>query len=107
MYAFQARLPVDHVLQLVKNLRTAEFDRGDNLLLVGAISGEIGALLKSGFVVTMSNEDLPSTIAGCCNALDSLESVKASDDSTAAFDPSLLIPIVLKLIELWLARRGS
>lgn len=107
MYSFEPRLPVNHVMQLVKNLRSGDFDRGDNLLLVGAISGEIGALLKSGFVVTMSDEDLPSTIAGCCNALDSLESVKATDDSTTAFDPSLLIPIILKLVELWLARRGS
>lgn len=107
MYAFEPRLPVNHVLQLVKNLRSGEFDRGDNLLLVGAISGEIGALMKTGFVVTMDEAELPATISGCCNALDALESVKANDDSTAAFDPSLLIPIILKLVELWLARRGS
>ncbi len=107
MYNFEPRIPANHVLQLVKNLRSGEFERGDNLLLVGAISGEIGALLKTGFVVTMDDTELPSTIAGCCNALDSLESMKATDDSTTAFDPSLLIPIILKLVELWLARRGS
>jgi hypothetical protein len=104
MYDFEARIPVNYVLQLVKNLRSGEFDRGDNLLLVGAISGEIGALLKTGLVISLELEDdLPSTISGCCNALDAL----TNEDPTAAFDPSLLIPILLKLIELWLARRGS
>ena len=106
MYAFEPRLPVNHVLQLVKNLRTAEYDRGDNLLLVGAISGEIGALLKSGFVISLGVEDeLPSTITGCIHALDAITT--EDDPQTTAIDPSLLIPIVLKLIELWLARRGS
>lgn len=105
MYAFEPRIPFNHVMQLVKNLRSGEFDRGDNLLLVGAISGEVGALLKSGgLVISLSSEeDLPATVSGCCNALDAL----TTEDPTAAFDPSVLIPIVLKLIELWLARRGS
>lgn len=105
MYSFEARLPVNHVMQLVKNLRSAEYDRGDNLLLVGAISGEIGALLKSGFVISLGVEDeLPSTITGCIHALDA---ITTEDPQATAIDPSLLIPIVLKLIELWLARRGS
>lgn len=104
MYSFEPRVPINHVMQLVKNLRSAEYDRGDNLILVGAISGEIGALLKSGFVISFQVEDdLPSTISGCCYALDAL----TTEDPTASFDPSLLVPIVLKLIELWLARRGS
>jgi hypothetical protein len=104
MYDFQARFPVDHVLALVKNLRSGEYERGDNLLLVGAISGEIGSLLKSGFMITLSEDfEVPSTIHGCLNALDSL----SVEDPQANFDPSLLIPIVLKLLELWLARRGS
>jgi len=104
MYSFEPRLPVNFALQLVKNLRSGDFDRGDNLLLVGAISGEIGALLKTGFVISLGAEDeLPSTIDGCLLALDTL----TTEDPTAAFDPSLLIPIVLKLIELWLARRGG
>jgi hypothetical protein len=105
MYDFQARFPVDHVLALVKNIRSGEFERGDNLLLVGAISGEIGSLLKSGFMITLSEDfEMPSTMQGCCNALDALS---VEDPQANAFDPSILIPIVLKLIELWLARRGS
>lgn len=104
MYSFEPRLPINHVLQLVRNLRSGEYDRGDNLLLVGAISGEIGALLKSGFVISLeAEEELPSTISGCIHSLDAL----TTEDPTASFDPSLLIPIVLKLIELWLARRGA
>lgn len=104
MYSFEPRLPINHVLQLVKNLRSGDFDRGDNLLLVGAISGEIGALLKSGFVISLGEEELPSTITGCIHALDA---ITTEDPQATALDPSLLIPIVLKLIELWLARRGS
>jgi hypothetical protein len=104
MYTFQPRFPIDHVMALVKNLRSGEFERGDNLLLVGAISGEIGALLKSGFLISLSEDfEVPSTIHGCLNALDSL----SVEDPQATFDPSMLIPIVLKLLELWLARRGS
>jgi len=105
MYDFEARLPVNHVLSLVKNLRSGDFDRGDNLLLVGAISGEIGALLKTGFVISLGSEDeLPSTVSGCIHALDA---ITTEDPQATAIDPSLLIPIVLKLIELWLARRGG
>ena len=106
MYSFQSRFPIDHVLKLVANLRSGEFDRGDNLMLVGAITGEIGALLKSGFTVgVMSDEELPSTIDGCIAALGKLEAHVAEAD--AAFDPTILIPIILKLIELWIAKRSK
>lgn len=104
MYNFQPRFPVDHVLALVRNIRSGEYDRGDNLLLVGAISGEIGALLKSGSLIGIASEvEVPTTIDGCCIALDALSAGVMSD---ANFDPTPYIPIILKLIELWLSRRS-
>lgn len=106
MYEFQPRFPIDHALKLVSNIRTGDFDRGDNLLLVGAIAGEIGALLKTGFNVgLLADEEVPSTIAGCCEAFDRLAVI--SSDSEPQFDPTPFIPIILRLIELWLARRGK
>lgn len=107
MYAFQARLPINYVLELVKNIRSAEYDRGDNLLLVGAISGEIGALLKSGpFPLMASDEDdVPASIHGCVAALDAM-SVE-DPQAMQSINPSIWIPIVLKLIELWLQRQGK
>ena len=104
MYNFQPRFPLDHVLALVRNVRSGEFDRGDNLLLVGAITGEIGALLKSGSLIGIASDaEVPSTIDGCLLALEPLEAGVLSD---ASFDPTPYIPIILKLIELWLSRRS-
>lgn len=107
MYAFQARLPINYVLQLVENVRSGEYDRGDNLLLVGAISGEIGALLKNGPFPLMASdeEDVPASIHGCIAAL---ESMKVEDPQAMnSVSPEIWIPIVLKLIELWLQRQGK
>lgn len=107
MYDFEARLPVNHVTQLVKNLRSGEFDYGDNLILVGAISGEIGTLLKSvPFPLMASDEDdVPASIHGCLNALDAM--VVEDPEAMQSINPSIWIPIVLKLIELWIARQGK
>jgi len=107
MYAFQARLPINYVLELVKNLRSAEYDRGDNLLLIGAISGEIGALLKNGPFPLMGTDedDVPASIHGCIMALDAM--VVEDPEAMQSINPSIWIPIVLKLIELWLQRQGK
>lgn len=104
MYNFQPRFPIDHVLNLVRNIRSGDYDRGDNLLLAGAITGEIGALIKSGSLIGIASElEVPATIDGCCVALDALNDMTLSD---ASFDPTPFIPIILKLIELWLSRRS-
>jgi hypothetical protein len=106
MYAFQARFPINHVVDLVQKIRSGDYERGDMLMLTGAITGELGALLKGGFDVgLMADVEVPSTIDGCVTSLSVLET--QASDADAAFDPSVLIPIVLKLIELWLARKGK
>lgn len=106
MYAFQARFPINHVVDLVQKIRSGDYKRGELLKLAGAIQGEIGALLESGFDVgLMADAEVPATIDGCVHALSVLEA--RASDADAAFDPSIWIPVVLKLIELWLARKGK
>ena len=106
MYAFQARFPINHVVGLVQAIRSGDYERGDLLMLTGAITGEIGALLKAGFDVgLMADVEVPSTIDGCIHSLSVLET--QASDADAAFDPTILIPIVLKLIDLWIARKGK
>jgi hypothetical protein len=102
MYDFLPRVPFDHALALVRNIRSGDFDRGDNLLLAGAITGEIGALLKSGLTISLSAEDTPATLDGCCMAFESAAGVAESEPY---FDPGIWVPIIIKLIELWLSNR--
>ena len=109
VYDFKPQLPISDVLKLVSNLRSGEFEYGDNLMLAGGILGELGALLKSGFVIGMSDDgmsenDLPSTISGCIQALEPLQLEQM--DAQPALDPSIWIPIVIELIKLWMERRG-
>lgn len=101
-YDFVARIPVDHVVTLVKNFRAGDFGFAKNGEAAASALGEISALIESGFMVTLDIDELPSTMDGCLMALDAL----TTEDPTASFDPSLLIPIVYRLIELWIARRG-
>lgn len=109
MYAFEPRFPLDHALSLYRALSSGEYDRGDLLMLTGAITGEIGALLKSN-TISLSGDvaalaDVLSYEA-CLEKLSMLENATLSDvDSN--FDPGVWVPIVLKLIELWLSRRGG
>lgn len=105
MYEFKPQLPIADVLKLVSNLRSGEFEYGDNLMLAGSILGELGALLKSGFVIGMSDDaQTPSTISGCIQALEPLQLEQM--DAQPALDPSIWIPIVIELIKLWMERRG-
>ena len=104
-YDFQARIPVDHVVALVKNFRSGDYSIAGNGKLVASALGEVSALIESGFMVTLELGELPSTMDGCLLALEGL-TVEDHPQATA-LDPSLWVPIVLKLIELWLARRGS
>ena len=111
MYAFQSRVPLDHVLAFVALVRSEERNFSEGLKLVGAITGELGALLGDNFT-TADVLDAPSTIDGCCASLidgccallDSLDipSIQAGPN----FDITPFIPVIIRLIELWLSRRS-
>ena len=107
MYAFEPRFPLDHALALFRALSSGEYERGDVLILVGSITGEVGALLKansvslSGDVAALADM---LTFEACLEKMALLENTVQDD---ANFDPTPWIPIILKLIELWLSRRGS
>lgn len=113
MYAFQARIPLDHAKVLVANIRSGNFGLGENLMLVGAISGETGALLKQGFggIAVFSESDCES-LGDCCDKLEEMfaaenhAAVAAANGEETKFDPTPWIPLLLKLVELWLSRRG-
>ena len=104
MYEFQPRFPLDHALAFYRALSTGSNERGELLMLIGAITGEVGALLKANTVSlgvsTVDNATREELMA----ALAKLENTTQDE---AAFDPSIWIPIILKLIELWLARKNK
>lgn len=102
-YDFEARIPIDHVVALVKNLRAGDFNIAGNGQLAASAMGEISALIESGFMVTLQSDEIPSTMDGCLLALD----VLTVEDSPVALSPSIWIPIVMKLLALWLARQGN
>lgn len=88
-YHFVPRLPIDHVRLIASNLKSGNYERGENLELAGASVGELGALTKSfaGQPVAMSTP--PDTIEECMELLDSLD----LDVQTQAIPP-WLIPVV-------------
>lgn len=103
-YDFEARIPIDHVVALVKNLRAGDFNIAGNGQLAASALGEISALIESGFMVTLQSDEVPSTMDGCLLALDVLT---VEDSQAVALSPSIWIPIVMKLLALWLARQGN
>jgi hypothetical protein len=98
-YAFQPRIPVDRVMTLVGIFRgTIERDRGDVLMICGSILGEVGALAKQGgLFFTLDDEPLEE------GDVDALVTVCDADPN---FDIVPWIPVILKLIELLIKRRG-
>jgi hypothetical protein len=107
MYAFEPRFPLDHALALYRALSSGEYERGDILMLVGSIAGEAGSLLKSNSVALSGDVAALAAVMdydACLEKLAMLENVVQDD---ANFDPTPWIPIILKLIELWLSRRGG
>jgi hypothetical protein len=105
MYAFQPRVPIDHVMELVKNIRSGERKFAENMMLVGAITGEIGSLLNNNFTSQVFDVlEVPATADGCLLALENAFGPSVQADPQ--FDPTPFIPIILKLIELWLSRRS-
>jgi hypothetical protein len=105
MYAFQPRVPLDHVMELVKNIRSGERKFAENMMLVGAITGEIGSLLNNNFTSQVFDVlEVPTTTDGCLLALENAFAPSVQADPQ--FDPTPFIPIILRLIELWLSRRS-
>jgi hypothetical protein len=104
MYAFQPRVPIDHVMELVKNIRSGERKFAENMMLVGAITGEIGSLLNNNFTAQSDVLEVPATEDGCLLALENAFAPSVQADTQ--FDPTPFIPIILRLIELWLSRRS-
>ena len=109
MYDFEPRFPLDHALTFYRAVSSGEYDRGELLMLTGAITGEIGALLKSNSI-SLSGDVAALADAlsyeACLEKLSMLENATLND-ADPNFDPTPFIPIIIRLIELWLARRGS
>lgn len=103
MYEFQPRFPIDHALAFYRAISAGDYDRGDLLILTGAITGEIGALLKANSVSLSDGTVNCATEEELLGELAKLENVSLDD---ASFNPGIWIPIILKLVELWLKRRG-
>jgi len=109
MYAFEPRFPLDHALALYRALSSGESERGDILMLVGSITGEVGALLKSNAIALSGDAAAMAAVLdydACLEKLATLE-VAMLNANDPNFDPTPWIPIILKLIELWLSRRGG
>jgi hypothetical protein len=102
MYPFIARIPADHVLQIIRNVRAGDVARGENLKLAGAAVGELGALFTEGFpTLAFGDEgaaDMPKTVEECC---DLLEPMLATDGGAAQINPMIGM-LIAKLIELLL-----
>jgi len=101
---FQARLPIDHVMALVNAIRNDEATISSTLISVGMISGELGTfMLENNFLASeFSSYEVPSTLDGLFEMVESLSN-QAQDD--AQLNP-IWIPVIIKVIELILARLG-
>ena len=112
MYPFEPKFPLDHALNLYRMLRTGEYERGDVLMLIGSITGEVGALLKSNAIALSGDMAAMAAVLdydACMEKLGQLEAAVAplTAEEEPMFDITPFIPIILKLIELWLSRRGG
>jgi hypothetical protein len=107
MYAFQPRFPLDHALALYRALSSGDYERGDIFMLVGAITGEVGAMLKSNSIALSGDVAAMAAVMDFDACLEKLGQLENTVQDESNFDPGLWIPIILKLIELWLSRRGG
>lgn len=104
-YEFPARFPLDHVLELVRLVRSGETGSGKALILSGKILGELGALVGGNPVfaaVVDSEHDFDLEVD--CAELESLEFSAAAADPQ--FDVTPYIPIILELIK-WIIERRT
>jgi hypothetical protein len=106
MYAFEARLPIDHVLAAIRLVRAGDPPRGQLLKLAGAAVGEIGALLEKGPIFSvMEDSDTEVEIDAAIKELESLEfSANTADPN---FNPLPYIPIMIAIIQWIMSRRKS
>lgn len=108
MYDFKARIPFDHAMSLVRLIRSGDTEPGIPMMLIGSIVGELGAWRAAGNVIALSDIDCGNwTMEELCGYVDSDDAVEPMRDDDASFDPGIWIPVILKIIELWLARRGQ
>lgn len=103
MYAFEPRLPVDHVLSAIRLVRTGDFSNGQLLKLIAASVGEVGALLEKGPIFSLEAAELDFDEAVL--ELESIEFTASSADPN--FDPTPWIPVILFIIEWIMKRRQS
>jgi len=107
MYAFEPKFPLDHALALYRALASGDYERGDILMLIGSITGEVGALLKSNSIALSGDVAAMAAVMDYDACLEKLAQLETTVQAEASFDPTPWIPIILKLIELWLSRRGG
>jgi hypothetical protein len=103
---FEPRFPLDHVMALVKSVREETATLSSTLQLSGQILGEVGALVGS-TSFTSSDSEVPVTLDGCLDAIDALVSQMSVASADPQFDITPFIPLIIKVIELLLARRGQ
>lgn len=106
MYAFEPKFPLDHVLSFYRAIKSGDYERGDLLILAGAITGEVGALLKSNTIALSGDVAALADVLSFEACLEKVSMLENSSMEEANFDPGVWVPIVLKLIELWLSRKG-
>jgi hypothetical protein len=107
MYAFEPKFPLDHALSLYRALASGQYERGDILMLIGSITGEVGALLKSNSIALSGDVAAMAAVMDYDACLEKLGQLETTVQADGTFDPGLWVPIILKLIELWLSRRGG
>jgi len=103
---FEPRFPLDHVMALVKSVREESATLSTTLMLSGQILGELGALVGS-TSFPFTDVEVPVTLDGCLESLESLIAQASVASADPQFDITPFIPVIIKLIELLLARRGQ
>lgn len=101
MYAFQPRVPLDHVLKAVRLVRSEDFSWPELLKLLGASFGEVGALMAEGVVFPAELPDMD--IDEAISKLEDLEN-SVQNENDPNFDPGIWIPVILLVLE-WLMKR--
>lgn len=104
-YDFQARFPLDHALAAIRLIRSDGYSTPELLKLVGAMTGELGALLGNGPIFSLGETPEGMTFGLAAEQLESLELSTAAADPS--FDPTPWIPVILFIIELILKRRAG
>lgn len=94
---------VDLALRLYQYLNTGEYTWSEMLVLISEILKQISILFPEQ-PITVACE---LTEEECMERLAKLDASAAwvTDEAEPKLDPSIWVPIIIKLIELWLSRR--